>query len=125
MIAMDFWQCHPVLAEDKNYTLDLAFTNILGTKFKKPSEFLSIVDLHHPPATFTVPFSGGPVAQATYSYRNYRRANYDAINEELSRINWMKEFDGLNCDRKLHFLYETLNRLIDTYVSLKCRKPLD
>ena len=52
VIAMGLWQCHPVLVPNKDYTLDLAFTNICNAKFATTSEILSTVDPHHPPALF-------------------------------------------------------------------------
>ena len=122
---MDLHQRHPVLVLEKRYSLDLAFTNLLNTKFESLSEVLLAIDPHYPPPAFIIPFKDGPLRKTCFTYRNYRRADYDKINDELNKIDSDKELNGINCECELEFLYEILNKLIVKYVPIKNRKPID
>ena len=48
-IQHDLNQRHPTLVNDKNYTLDLLFTNTKVLSSNVPDKVLSTIDSHHPP----------------------------------------------------------------------------
>ena len=52
---LDLNQYYPILDEEKGYTLDLVFANVLSISFNDPTEILSKLDKHHPPASL-IPF---------------------------------------------------------------------
>ena len=56
---------------------------------------------------------------------NYRRAEYDRINKELSQIDWNEVLDGLNCEHELDSLYEILNKQIKKNVTINNRNSMD
>ena len=124
-LLIDLSQLHPVFLDVRDYPLDLAFSNCCGSKAANSKEVLTSIDSYHPPVLFTISLVSTYRWKPLFAYRNFRRANYDVINQELSRIYWDNEFGDLNVDCKLDHFYGRLDALIERYVPLKSRKPFD
>ena len=58
-------QVHPSLITDKDYSLDLLFTNINGMVFKSPDEILREIDSPETPVTFCVPLLYSKISLVT------------------------------------------------------------
>lgn len=74
-------------------------------------------DDHHPAVEFLFDVNNYEYLKDHPRYHfNFRMGNYDAINLELSRINWEVVLGGSDVDTSVHVLYDILDRLIVEYV---------
>lgn len=65
-----------------------------------------------------------PTAQAVpIKFRNFKRAPWNVINEDLMKVNWPLEFiDSTSVDKKVDKLYEVINATLDTHCPEKSIK---
>ena len=120
-------QRHPVLVNDKGYTLDLLLNNIQNVSVCTPIEVLSRIDMHHPPCLFKFSYKCKFNDNLEYeiTYCIFRKCYYEKINHDLGIINWTNGLANLDSEGIVDFLYSQLNKLISDHVPLKTRKSFD
>ena len=104
------------MASNKNYSLDLVFSSLKGIKNLNT---LLRVDNHHPPSVLIVRIKCGKNIEFNISYRNFRKADYENINKELSNMDWPTIMHNRSCDNKVEKFYNINNDLIERIVSRK------
>ena len=102
--------------------LDLLITNIT-CKVGLVSNPVVKEDMHHPAFEFIVETlraksSGGQ----SHSIKLYREADYEAINECLSRVDWESQLNGDSIDVSVANFYKILHGIIDMHVPTKNTK---
>ena len=118
-------QFHRVLAQDKFYTLDLLFSNFLDIHWEQPLEVLSKTDAHHPPSIFVIDVQCDSNLKYSESFRNFRKANYEGINTDLSKVDWSSTYAADDCESKLDKFYSMIDKLIEEHVPLHKRDHSD
>ena len=61
--------------------------------------------------------------QEKSSKRNYRKANFSEMNQELSNINWVEQFQGKEVNECNEILLNCLNELVNIYVPMSKNRP--
>ncbi|CAH2097444.1 unnamed protein product [Euphydryas editha] len=102
--------------------LDLVFSNCEVT-IEASSDPLVNEDPNHPALIVTTHFTDlKPLTTIPRIKYPYEKANYNAINDKLSKIDWPKTFSSKNIDEGVKKLYQTLYNLRDSYVPTKIIK---
>ena len=55
--------------------------------------------------------------------RNYGKANFSEMNQELSNINWVEQFQGKEVNECNEILLNCLNELVNIYVPMSKNRP--
>lgn len=106
------------VANFNNVILDLVFSNCMDLVVTSENYSLVTPDEHHPPLLIQLPFSKFlPPLQNENTWRlNFRKANYDLINDFFISINWEHIF----MDNPVDIIVSTFNDIIysafDLYV---------
>lgn len=102
--------------------LDLVFSNCEVT-VEASSDPLVNVDPNHPALIVTTSFTDlKPLTTIPRIKYLYEKANYSAINYELSKIDWHKTISSNHIDVAIEIFYHTLYNLRDSYVPTKILK---
>ncbi|CRK97255.1 CLUMA_CG010651, isoform A [Clunio marinus] len=98
-----------------NNILDLVFSD-LPVKVEECDEPLSRTDIFHPPIVGTLSLKLPKAAKKVSSYRNYKRVNWNDLNNDLRVINWPHAFAGfVNVDELVDRFYKTLFDILDKH----------
>lgn len=98
-------------------TLDLIFSNLSGINVERAPDDLIVCDKYHPALYFALPVSPRPlIKKSIVTKKNFKRANYAAINDYLSGILWDVELKDKSVDCAVDFLYMHLNCAIANFV---------
>lgn len=98
--------------------LDLVFSNLRDVSVHLVSEPICTCDHYHPAITISLPMSTGPLFFSSPSeWRfNFKRANYEEINNYLGNIMWDDELSHLDVNSAIDFLYSHLDYAITAFV---------
>lgn len=105
---------------NNNRTLDLVFSNVKIDVFYCNSPLIN-VDSHHPALTMDFDLERDYNLIKTSNptlYRDFKRADYTAIRDELTSYDWSMLFDSNNVNYCVDIFYAILNDLIDKFVPL-------
>lgn len=102
-----------------NNTLDLVFFTLVGLHVNRAPEPLIACDTFHPALLIVFPVSITESSSQSIAWRrDFKRADYAAINQYLGNVLWDDEFRHRNVDESVDFLYFHLNHAILLYVPL-------
>ncbi|XP_026828978.1 uncharacterized protein LOC113562772 [Ooceraea biroi] len=97
--------------------LDLIFSNFSTISVCSADDSLLNCDIYHPALCFATPLRPAlPVVRPSIVRWNFRRADYEAINDYLGSINWDAVFEGRNVEDAVGLLYSHLQYAIDSFV---------
>lgn len=106
------------LSNHKGHTLDLAFSNLL-LHINECIHPLTKVDNHHPVLSIEIPdLEISPFRELSAPRRNYRKTDYNALNNYFAKIDWHSSFDKKSTDSAVHGFYEVIQTGIDEHVPL-------
>ncbi|XP_044764402.1 uncharacterized protein LOC123320969 [Coccinella septempunctata] len=102
----------------KDRILDLIFCNEnFIDRVSKSEDPLVPEDRHHPSLEFHYKYQRYQPLRGSLKFtKNFKRADYDCINRELSSLDWVELFDGLNVDDAVSIFYDRIGKLIDKHV---------
>jgi Reverse transcriptase (RNA-dependent DNA polymerase)/Endonuclease-reverse transcriptase len=107
--------------ESKNL-LDLVFSNRF-IAIEACEDPISIVDNFHPPFTFCLPIDTPTIVPQKISFRNFKRAPWAELDEDLKKVNWELEFVAdKTVDAMVDSFYRVINRLLDVHCPVKTFK---
>jgi hypothetical protein len=99
-------------------SLDLVFCN-LNSQVDKADTPLLREDMHHPSLLLTIKdLHVRPLKEVSTPRRNFRRCDYIAANDYLSKVDWDGLLGGLPVDVALEGFYNTLDDCFDHSVPL-------
>jgi hypothetical protein len=102
--------------------LDLVLSNIQLT-VEKCDDPLVRCDIHHPALEINAIDLHFSKANSLHSHKNFYKADYNAINREISAYNWSIVFNECsNVNEMLDVFYSVVYELINNYVPLKKKK---
>lgn len=105
-----------------NKSLDLVISNI-NVKVIRATEVLVYEDDYHPSLSLEIDSNNIKFLKANKTpKRNFHRANYDLINNDLSMIKWENELNMNNIDIATNKYYEIINGIIKKHVPLSSPK---
>lgn len=85
-------------------TLDLVFSTLRDISVSAATEPLCICDRYHPAIILSIPVEAGSTSPIVYEQKmNFRKANYDAINDYLGSILWDEELGSRGIDEAVDF----------------------
>lgn len=98
--------------------LDLVLCNFYGPSVRnKCNDPLSKIDPHHPPIEIDVNLcSPMPLANRVFATHNFRKADYTAINDKLSKIDWNNSINNHDLDAMVSNFYSILQAIIEECV---------
>lgn len=100
-----------------NRILDLMLTNCdTDTLMLTPATEITKIDAHHPP--FEMKITAKDIKFITpikTPKLNYFKANYELINYEISRVNWISELNVLNINEQLNRFYTIVGDIIHRF----------
>lgn len=100
-------------------TLDLVFSN-LPLIVSRSSVPLVKEDKAHPPFSIDIlDLKLRPLKEASDPRRNFRKADYESINNFLVDIDWSAVLQNKSLDEAVAEFYSILNNCIDIYIPLK------
>lgn len=80
------------MVPNRNYSLDLTFTNLESIVFEAPDAILRNFDCPHPSATFTISTTEPFKKPVDCDYYDFNNADYTLLNEKLNEVNWIDMF---------------------------------
>ncbi|KAL0803350.1 hypothetical protein ABMA28_017413 [Loxostege sticticalis] len=107
------------VVNSSNRVLDLVFTDIINCKVINSSTTLSKIDPLHPPLVITLPFQQTSHLQnnPNNKYLNFRKADYEKINEALDAVDWASLFDNcVDVNQMVGSFEGTLDQIIERSV---------
>lgn len=102
--------------------LDLVISNVEGTTAVRSEDTLVPEDPHHPSLEIHIPstkIAFSPGLQERGYYYDFKKADYDAINDYLNCIPWDDLFRNRSLDDMINVFYEIIYTAIDSHVPLK------
>lgn len=108
---------HNYVVNSNNNTLDLVFSNLNNIKIHVTMEPLIKLDQYHPALALSLPWHIN-ISLATETIKDFKRADYNAINDYLGCIDRATELQNLNINDAVNFLYLHLNLAITSFVLL-------
>ena len=104
-------------------SLDLFISNTDSKRVKlfRSTDPLVLEDPHHP--ALRVCLSISPLkflVEDRPAKTNFFRADYERLNEELSRVNWVEELDGMDIDLAVEKFYAILEPHINSIPKCRC-----
>lgn len=101
-------------------TLDLVFTSFDNLTVSPAFDPLVPSDLYHPPLQFALPISlNSSSSIALTGVKDFHKADYSAISNDLSGINWDNALSSLSVDESVDILYPHLKYCIDSFLPFK------
>lgn len=111
-----------LMPNHKGNILDLVFSN-LPLSMETITYPLVQADDHHPAFSFDInDLIFVPLIECRKETRNFRKANYDKINQYLSEIDWTSILNNKSTNDSVEIFYSNLNECISTYVPQKISK---
>lgn len=106
------------IVNSNNKILDLILSNTFRINNVKRSDSpLVREDDHHPSLELLFDFKESKHLHNRQSFfYNYKRANYESINQSISDISWENLLNKENVNNNLDVFYEILNAIIDSHV---------
>ncbi|KAJ8728440.1 hypothetical protein PYW08_016825 [Mythimna loreyi] len=106
--------------------LDLFISNIDSTIYS-PLDTLLPVDPHHPPFVAVAPtsLSMEVLKRKTLIKYDFRKANYDIINEQIDEVEWSKLLSHLPSEKAVDMFYKKLDGIISSNVPRVKSRSLD
>lgn len=113
-------QYYPV-HRNKGYTLDLAFSTLSEYNIRQIDSVDCLVPLdeHHPHVFFEINCNILYDVTRIKNVLDFKKADYDAINQKLSSVDWETVFEGNCIESNTGKFYTIINELITEYVPLK------
>lgn len=111
-------------------TLDLCFTDLPLSNITVANAIpFCKVDPHHPPLRIQISFSAARYApQHGMTLFNFRKANYEVINEEVSAVSWDQVLDCIDIDDVVDkfyaVIYNIVNRLVRKTLPRHPKNPI-
>lgn len=105
--------------------LDLFISNTAST-ISHPIDSLLPIDTHHPPFVATAPLniSTQALKRKPLSKYDFRKANYDVINEQISEAEWVNLLENLPSREAVQRFYDVLGGITERNVPrVKSRTP--
>lgn len=122
-ILIDFCNIHNLkqvnnIINKSGKILDLVLVDSLVCRLSKSLDPLSVVDGFHPPLEFQLDCDVATLKANPNNVRlNFRKGNYEAINSELTNIQWSDTFSNTDCvDEMVEIFYDKINCTIKKYV---------
>lgn len=103
---------------NKGYTLDLAFSTLMENNFSVIDSLDSLVplDAHHDQAFFEVCCKPLCDISRVKNKLDYSKADYDAINDKILKINWDVVFEDGSIESNASKFYSVMDRIIAEHV---------
>ncbi|KAG7298080.1 hypothetical protein JYU34_018850 [Plutella xylostella] len=103
-----------------NKILDLVFSNMHITVNKNPEPLVKEDD-HHPTLSLHIDILPSSNIKTKSYIKQFFKANYDVINEEIINIDWKTEFDNCNLDAAVDKFYDIIDEIIGNHVPTKIK----
>lgn len=100
-----------------NVTLDLVLSNVQPENIRVTRSNASLVDedLHHPTLQILLDTSVSYQEEKKFRFFNYRRRNYDAVNSDISDVDW-NFIDQLPINESTDRFYDIVNEIIAKHI---------
>ncbi|CAH0730476.1 unnamed protein product, partial [Brenthis ino] len=99
------------IRNDNGRVLDLVLANFDNIKVSKSLDVLSKLDPHHPPLDVEIiQQSNSCLNSIPFATHAFKKADYNKVNSELRRIDWVFEF---RCSNDVNVMVETFYRIIN------------
>lgn len=104
-----------------NRKLDLVLCTSQKIVNLRPADDPVLVeDVHHPPIEFSISCDHGSCLKSiSRPFYNFKRAQYDEINQVISDIPWSLLFSDDTVDENVNMFYDILDSVIDSHVPKK------
>ncbi|KAG6460286.1 hypothetical protein O3G_MSEX011890 [Manduca sexta] len=101
-----------------NRVLDLVFSNFDGVSVIKSTNYLSKIDVHHPPLNIEVTTKEPSYAVSKqFATHNFRKADYSLVNNKLSVVDWYSELSSVgDVNIAVSKFYSILHSIIEATV---------
>lgn len=98
-----------------NNLLDLVFCN-KPINVEECTDPLLKIDEYHPPLVATIEVNHTSIPDVEVKFRNYKRADWRQINNDLMNVNWPREWMiSQTVDEKVQQFYAVIDRTLDKY----------
>lgn len=84
------------------YSLNLLFSTLANITHRLPRDILSEMNIHQPPLQFEINYCTQESLESNFTSRDFRKADYEAINSNLSHSDWQSLLECSDCDYMVH-----------------------
>lgn len=122
--ACDFKQ-HNLVQNTNGRILDLCLSNIVHDQVQcqRASFLLCREESHHPAVETSLNLRAARFTVSNvFTQYNYRKANYEMVNQKLMVVDWVAVFSSLDVNRSVSRFYEILHEVIAEFVPKKLVK---
>lgn len=126
MLAFNDLHQFNTIVNSSNRILDLVLgSNNSTVSVSEATNPLLLIDPHHPALDITFRMTDNmPLVQSKVKQLNFYLCNYDAVNEELSKIDWFDRWSSItNINEMLFNFYDIVMSIIKKYTPIT--KPRD
>ena len=95
-----------------NNILDLVLTNRLYVEIAEESSPILKNDKFYSSLSFNIPIICNSPPDQLYTYRDFKAADYDALNAELKAVDWIAIFEFENIDLAVEKFTDVLDSLL-------------
>jgi hypothetical protein len=98
--------------------LDLVLTNSLGSSVLRSIDPIFPLDPHHPPLDIRLlrDLVSSNSESAPTTFRNFKRADYGTIVEQMGFIDWIEVFRDGSLNTSIDEFYRVVNGVIESYI---------
>lgn len=102
--------------------LDLVFSSLENMVVSLATDILVPCDGHHPALCFHIDSGNLKMIDQSYSFLDFKNANYNELLEYLSRVNWNEVILDDDVQKSVSNFYSVLNSGIELYVPRRITK---
>lgn len=117
-VALNGLEQFNCVRNDKSRVLDLVLANTANVKVNECNDPLSKIDIHHPPLMINLDIQPERTLNCNMlPTRNYHKADYEAITQNLDSINWTTTLESCRTmDDMVETFYEKITSAISNHV---------